>query len=66
MHAHTHTRTHAHTHTHTLQKYIDHAFGKIDTDGDGFISLEELLELIPTQPRGKTLCIMYVRHCVHV
>ncbi len=35
------------------QTFIDMAFKKIDTDGDGFISLEELMDLIPTQPRGE-------------
>eukprot|EP00967_Tisochrysis_lutea_P108922 scaffold169003_cov20-Tisochrysis_lutea.AAC.1 len=34
-----------------LQTYIDTAFNKIDTDGDGYISLEELMDLIPAQPR---------------
>jgi len=36
----------------TWQTYIDTAFNKIDTDGDGYISLEELMDLIPAQPRG--------------
>ncbi|KAF5838700.1 kinase-like domain-containing protein [Dunaliella salina] len=36
----------------TWQTYIDMAFNKIDTDGDGYISLEELMDLIPAQPRG--------------
>eukprot|EP00983_Pelagomonas_calceolata_P069384 1150342-Pelagomonas_calceolata.AAC.19 len=39
-----------------LQTYIDTAFNKIDTDGDGYISLEELMDLIPAQPRVQVDC----------
>ncbi len=29
------------------QTYLDHAFGKLDHDGDGFISLDELISQLP-------------------
>lgn len=33
--------------------YLDHAFKKMDHDGDGYISLDELLEQLPqTSPSG--------------
>lgn len=37
-----------HAFTVPTQRYVDMAFKKLDEDGDGFISLDELLEYMPS------------------